>query len=181
MNTNDWFKFFNHTHDINELCDNARKYMIPGNIKKWDYDHGLVETGSTFWSKKTFDTMPDFEKILLEIEDRVSIPLISPETYIGFWEYTNHAKLPIHKDGNMAVSQTILLPLIGAFKTYCHDEDDNIIDSVIYEPGCFGILNNTKYKHSGETISGYRLVLTLMISPEFSVINNFDNIRDKRA
>jgi hypothetical protein len=30
--------------------------------------------------------MPYFEKILLEIEDRVSIPLISPETYIGFWE-----------------------------------------------------------------------------------------------
>jgi hypothetical protein len=154
MNTNDWFKFFNHTHDIDKLCNSARKYMISENIKTWQYDHGLVETNSTFWFKKTLDCLVDFKNILLEIEERLSIPLIHPKTYIGFWEYTNYAKLPLHKDGKMDESQTILLPLIGKFKTYCHDDDDNIIDSVIYEPGCFGILNNMKHKHSGETISG---------------------------
>jgi hypothetical protein len=36
MNTNSWFKFFNHTHDIDNLCNKSRKYMIPENIKdKW--------------------------------------------------------------------------------------------------------------------------------------------------
>jgi hypothetical protein len=179
MNTNSWFKFYDHDHDVTDLAIKARSYMIPENLKIWNYDHGLLETGSNFWFKKTLDTMPDFEKILLEIENRISVPLISPDTYIGFWEYTEHGKLPIHTDnGQLAESQTVLLPLEGGFKTYLHADNDSIIDSVIYYPGCFGILNNTKYKHSGETISGHRLVLTLMISPEYSVIDSFDNIKD---
>jgi len=131
-------------------------------IKFWDFNLSEVKNN-------TIDRIVDY------VEKKYKLPLRYPKSYVSVLEFGEGDVLPPHKDIPENQSSSIIIGLIGGFKIRLNDDDtDEIIDEIAYYPGETIILNNSSYKHSGETTKDYKLSFLISIDPEFDINNWFE-------
>lgn len=181
MITRNWVKIFTNTQDLDELICYFKSKVLGGHPQKhFEIDHGYVGKNGGYWEFKTKDLLDSpVGKLVHELENRLKLKLITDSARIGLWEYGPGDTLKPHYDSDIEGSHTIMYPLIGKYQLELYNDNNSLLESLIYGPGEFAIINNTKYNHGGRPTSEYRLVLAIMIAFECRVPEIFDEITDE--
>ena len=169
MTTANWCKKISTSADLNKLQVFARKRML---TSEWvgNNTYPLIAKNSRYWQwsidKITDDTI---QAMITEIQEQHNIPLRFDGSYLSLWEYGEGDSLSPHIDPDISQSASVVIALIGRFEVRLNDNDtEEILDRIQYSPGEGIILNNTKFKHSGECLDGYRLCLLLSVDKNYN-------------
>ena len=166
-----WCKRITVPAPLNQLLVWARKRMLTTDYQtKSDYE--VLGENTKYWDYYISDLDNDKYKVILDlvkiIEDTYGLPLTYNGSYVSIWEYGEGDTLPPHKDPDISQVASVVFGLIGGFEVRLnHEETDEVLEAIQYQPGEGIILNNTIYKHSGECLDGYRLALLFSVNPEF--------------
>lgn len=188
-----WFREFDLNYPLDKLLVFARKIMLSGPSSPVG---PRVSRTQVWWpSTAPLDFWQRCEKIA---------PLRSyfgdfGPRFASIWEYPEYDVLSPHIDDPGKGATSLIIPLIGRFRTdrykSIHDLTVNVsaeslnrreateeqfnqvskeIDTEPYEsheygPGKIFLLNNSVYFHGGEPLDDYRLCMQVYVSPDYDL------------
>jgi len=173
MQTHQWCQKYKLDFHLDGVIDFFQKRMevVPFMTHE---DHKILARKNRYWDWFTRDIDdPHVNGMLDHIAAKHGLPIRTPETRIALWEYGEGDVLAPHVDVSISLSSAIIISLIGDFETTLHDGEDQekVLDRVVYGPGQYIVLNNTKYYHGGRPLGKYRLATVAFVDPSFDMTN----------
>lgn len=146
----DWFLKQNFLLDFREIRDQ----IIPFSSHLDWHDSDPSQAPGSKWC--FYDSSAE---LVSKLEEGLGLK-VYPELFL--WDYKDTKILKIHRDKNDPNHFRPIvgiLPLVGEFETHVYDRTDfaKPLDTCVYGPGEFLILNNTKYFHGGKVLSDTRI------------------------
>jgi len=188
-----WYRKFNLEYNLDELLVWARKTMLSQSSSRVGE---RVSNTQIFWP----GSIPEgFWNRCNKIAPLRNFYNDWGPRYGSVWEYPDYDILRTHIDDPGKGVTSLIVPLIGRFKTDRYKRIDELsvdvtaeelnryeasqevvdivskevdhepYESIEYGPGSIFLLNNSKYFHGGEPIDGYRLCLQLYVCPDYEL------------